>query len=155
MEKKKQLTELIKYLFFGVLTTVVGIGSFKLFDWLLGEKLYLISNVLSWIMAVSFAFITNKLWVFESKSFKKEVVFKEILSFAGARVFTLVIEELGLLLLISVLGMKNIAGFKIFGIDINGNLIAKIIISIIVVIINYIFSKFLIFKKKKGAKSEE
>ena len=155
MDKKKQIIELIKYLFFGVLTTVVGIGSFKLFDWLIGEKLYLISNVLSWIMAVSFSFITSKLWVFESKSFKKEVVFKEALSFAGARLFTLGVEELGLFLLISVAGMKNFAGFKLFSVGINGNLIAKIIVSVIVVILNYILSKFLIFKKKKEAKGEE
>lgn len=155
MEKKKQIKELIKYLFFGLLTTVVGLGSFKLFDVVLGEKLYLLTNVISWIIAVAFAFITNKIWVFESKSFNRSIVFKELISFFGARVFTLLLEELGLWLLITVIGMKNISGFKLLGLDINGNLMAKLIISVVVVIINYIFSKFLIFKKKKEVESEK
>ena len=155
MEKKKQIKELIKYLFFGLLTTVVGLGSFKLFDVVLGEKLYLLTNVISWIIAVAFAFITNKIWVFESKSFNTSIVFKELISFFGARVFTLLLEELGLWLLITVIGMKNISGFKLLGLDINGNIMAKLIISVVVVIMNYIFSKFLIFKKKKEVESEK
>ena len=72
--------ELISYVFFGVLATIVSILSFKLFDVLLGPQLYLLSNVISWIITVIFAYFTNKIWVFESKSWKANVHVKEIVS---------------------------------------------------------------------------
>jgi len=137
--------ELIEYLFFGVLTTVIGLGSFKIFDLCLGEKMYLLTNVLSWMCAVIFAFVTNKIWVFCSKSWKLEVLKKEIPSFVSARLLTLGIEELGLWVLVSLLNIQSMS-ITVFTITINGNMIAKIIISVVVVILNYIFSKFLIFK---------
>ncbi|MBO5019799.1 MAG: GtrA family protein [Clostridia bacterium] len=59
--------EVINYLIFGILTTAVSILTFQFFGFLLGEELYLVNNILSWIISVSFAFVTNKLWVFESK----------------------------------------------------------------------------------------
>ena len=126
--------EIALYLVFGVLTTVISLLSFKLFNFLLGENLYLINNVFSWILAVSFAFVTNKLWVFESKEWKSPLIFKEILLFLSARVFSLLVEELGLFLLIDVLGSINPD-------------ISKLIMQIIVVILNYVLSKFLVFKK--------
>ena len=66
----KKYRELITYIIFGVLTTIVSLVSFKIFDSLLGEKLYLLTNIMSWIFAVSFAYITNKVFVFNSKSYK-------------------------------------------------------------------------------------
>lgn len=126
--------EIALYLVFGVLTTVISLLSFKLFNFLLGENLYLINNVFSWILAVSFAFVTNKLWVFESKEWKSPLIFKEILLFLSARVFSLLVEELGLFLLIDVLGSISPD-------------ISKLIMQIIVVILNYVLSKFLVFKK--------
>ncbi|MBR0414864.1 MAG: GtrA family protein [Clostridia bacterium] len=146
---KENIIELIKYIIFGGLTTVVSLVSFKLFDFLLGEKLYLVSNIISWVLAVAFAFVTNKLWVFRSKSWQSKVVLKEALGFAGARLFSLGVEEVGLWLLISVLGMGQMQAWVLFGFTINGNLIAKVIMQVIVVIMNYVFSKFIIFKKKK------
>lgn len=140
--------ELISYVFFGVLATIVSILSFKLFDVLLGSELYLLSNVISWIITVIFAYFTNKIWVFESKSWKANVLVKEIVSFFGARVFSLVVEEAGLWLMIDQMDMGGIS-WDILTFSISGNMIAKIIMQVVVVILNYVFSKLIIFKKRK------
>ena len=84
--------EVISYVFFGVLATVVNLVSFKIFNAVLGAHLYLLTNVISWLITVIFAYFTNKLWVFESKSWKAEVVIKELIGFFGARIFSLVFE---------------------------------------------------------------
>lgn len=139
--------ELISYVFFGVLATIVSIGSFKIFDVILGEHLYMISNVISWIITVIFAYFTNKLWVFQSKSWKPNVVVRELIGFFGARLFSLGVEELGLWLMIDKMNIDTI-GFEILDFDVNGNLIAKVIMQVVIVILNYIFSKLIIFKKK-------
>lgn len=139
--------ELINYVFFGVLATIVSIGSFKIFDVILGEHLYMISNVISWIITVIFAYFTNKLWVFQSKSWKPSVVVRELIGFFGARLFSLGVEELGLWLIIDKMNIGTI-GFEILDFDVNGNLIAKVIMQVVIVILNYIFSKLIIFKKK-------
>lgn len=139
--------ELISYVFFGVLATIVSIGSFKIFDVILGEHLYMISNVISWIITVIFAYFTNKLWVFQSKSWKPNVVVRELIGFFGARLFSLGVEELGLWLMIDKMNIGTI-GFEILDFDVNGNLIAKVIMQVVIVILNYIFSKLIIFKKK-------
>jgi putative flippase GtrA len=144
--------ELISYVFFGVLATVVNLVSFKIFDAILGEKLYLITNVVSWLITVIFAYFTNKLWVFESKSWKANVVIKELIGFFGARIFSLVVEEAGLWLMIDICHMGNIS-LNIFDLfDLNGNMIAKIIMQIVVVILNYVFSKLVIFRQKNSEK---
>ena len=125
--------------------------SFKLFDFLLGEKLYLVSNVLSWICSAAFAFVTNKVWVFGSKSRSVKVLLRESLSFAGARLFSLGVEELGLWLLVSAIGMGQMQPLQIFSVSINGNMIAKVIMQVVAVILNYVFSKFIIFKKRENS----
>lgn len=145
--------ELISYVFFGVLATVVNLVSFKIFDAILGENLYLITNVVSWLITVIFAYFTNKLWVFESKSWKANVVVKELIGFFGARIFSLVVEEAGLWLMIDLCHMGNIS-WNILGFGINGNMIAKIIMQVVVVILNYVFSKLVIFKHKKDNTSD-
>lgn len=141
--------EIISYVFFGVLATIVNLVSFKLFELILGERLYLVTNVVSWLITVIFAYFTNKLWVFESKSWKANVVVKELIGFFGARIFSLVVEEAGLWLMIDICHMGNIS-WDILSININGNMIAKIIMQVVVVILNYVFSKLIIFKKKKN-----
>lgn len=138
--------EVINYLIFGILTTAVSILTFQFFGFLLGEELYLVNNILSWIISVSFAFVTNKLWVFESKKWNIGVLKTEITGFLAARLFSLLVEEVGLFLLIDLLNVGKI-GFKLSGFLITGALIAKVIMQIIVVLLNYFFSKFLIFKK--------
>lgn len=144
---KKINKELVSYLVFGVLTTLVSIITFEAANLVLGQKLYLLSNIISWIFAVSFAYITNKLWVFESKSWAVSVIKPEIIAFVAARLFSLLLEEAGLYLLIDVLSLGAFSA-DIFGFTITGTLISKLIMQVIVVIANYIFSKFIIFKKK-------
>lgn len=143
--------EIIMYLIFGVATTVVSWATYALFTFLIPTFSFLgitventtTSNVLSWICAVIFAFITNKVWVFNSKSWKPSVAFKELWMFVLSRLATGVVEWVGLPILIAI-GVDQ----TIFGVD---GMIAKIIVSIIVVILNYVFSKLFIFKRKKEA----
>lgn len=139
--------ELITYVIFGVATTVVNFVFFKLFNVLLGEEYYLISNSIAWVLSVIFAYITNKLWVFESKSWKMGVLLKEIPAFFAARVFSFLLEEAGLWLFVDMLHFDRHT-ITLLGITIGGKMIAKIILAVIVVILNYIFSKWIIFRKK-------
>ena len=154
MEKLKAIflkvftRETILYLLFGVLTTVVNLVSFKLFDLLLGGEVYLLSNVIAWVLAVSFAFWANKVFVFESKKWTFDILKKEIPAFFGARIGSFVIEEGGLWLFVSILhfGEKT---FNFLIVQLSGKMTAKLIIGVIVVIINYVVSKFWIFKKSR------
>ena len=139
--------ELVSYVFFGALTTAVNFISFWLFSKLLGENLYYISNAIAWLVSVIFAYITNKLFVFKAKNFSPKVLIKEISVFFSARVFSFLVEEGGLILLIWVLGFGEYS-FNLFGFEINGQIIAKILLAVIVVLINYFVSKFAVFRKK-------
>ncbi len=140
--------EMLLYLIFGVLTTVVSIFSFWLFGLFIPEELYLITNIISWVIAVVFAFITNKIFVFESKRWGKSELSSEIPKFLGARIFSLIIEELGLILFIDLLGFNEFSKV-ILGFNFTGELIAKTIMAFIVIVLNYFFSKFMIFKRKQ------
>lgn len=144
---KKETKELISYLIFGVLTTLVSIVTYEIANIILGADLYLISNIISWVIAVSFAYVTNKLWVFESKSWQFSVIKTEIAAFVIARLFSLGLEEAGLYLLIDIVNLKEVS-WAIFGFTLTGALLSKLIMQVIVVIANYVFSKFIIFKKK-------
>lgn len=159
MEKIKSIIkklinkETVTYLVFGVLTTVVNFGVFKVFDMIFTSAtetdLTLVTNVIAWIAAVVFAYVTNKLFVFESKSWKKDILKKEIPSFVGARLLSLGIEELGLLIFITWLGFDEFV-LEIFpGFALGGKMLVKIALAVIVVVVNYIFSKFIIFRKKE------
>ena len=133
--------EIVSYVFFGLLTTVVSMGSFYLFDQLLGaerflgDKNYLVANALSWIAAVLFAFVTNKLFVFSSRSWKAKVAGPEFVSFVSARLFSLLVDMGLMYLFVSILSMHE--------------MLAKFIVQIVIVMINYVFSKLFIFKGKK------
>ena len=145
------------YLIFGVATTVVswivyGVairaiissGGFSPLWKLSAETVNIdVANIISWIISVTFAFITNKLWVFESKSWEHAVVWKEAWTFYGGRVFTGVLELVLMPLLVSW-GL-NMTLFKIEYFP------AKIIVSVIVIVLNYLLSKFISFKKKPEA----
>ena len=131
--------EIISYLFFGVMTTAVNWVVYTAFVKFLGVNIT-VSNAVAWIAAVIFAYFTNKIFVFESKSFKPLTLLKELVSFIAARALTGVIEIFGTPLLVKI-GLSQ----KLFGID---GAVAKIIISVIVIILNYVFSKILIFRKK-------
>ena len=139
--------ELIVYVVFGGLTTVVNLLVFTVCGMAFGDEKYLISNVIAWFAAVVFAYITNKLWVFESKSWNVKVLLKEVPSFFAARVASLLIEEVGLYIFVDLLSFKELS-IDILSFEIGGELIAKIALAVVVVAFNYIFSKFVIFKKK-------
>lgn len=133
--------EVVSYLFFGVMTTVVNLLVYNFFNKFVDV---MVSNVIAWVAAVVFAFVTNKLFVFESKSWSPKVLAKEIPSFTGARLLTLGIEEVGLLVMIKWLNFDELFTIGPVG----GELVVKAFLAVIVVLLNYIFSKVLIFKKK-------
>ena len=151
MSKLKELylkhKELILYVFYGGLTTLVNLVAYWLFDLVLGPKLYLVTNIIAWVLAALFAYFVNKLFVFESKSWAPNVIGKEIIEFFGARVFSFFVEELVMLMFVDGFDFKYIS-FKLLGFTITGALIAKLILAVVVIILNYFFSKFIIFKKK-------
>lgn len=140
--------ELILYVIFGGLTTLVNFASFKIFNMILGEEHYLISNVIAWFISVIFAYITNKLFVFESRSWRLKIIGKEIFSFFAARVFSFAVEEFGLYALVDLMGFDRYQ-IDIFGFVLGGKMISKIVLAVIVVILNYFFSKLVVFRKKK------
>ena len=147
--------EVISYLIFGVLTTVVNF----VFYWLFTEVFavyYITSNVIAWVFAVVFAYITNKLFVFESKSWEGKVLAKEIPSFVAARLFSLGVEELGLIIFVNFLHFDSkVFHIPLINFDLSGEMTAKIILAVVVVILNYFFSKLIIFKKKKAPEQEK
>ena len=132
----KKYEEIINYLIVGGLTTVVSLIVYYgcVLTFLDPKNAFelQIANVISWIISVAFAYITNRIFVFKSKN---KNYFKEIASFVGARIVTLLMDMFTMFLLVTVL---------------NGNdKIAKIISQIIVIVANYIFSKLFVFKKSK------
>lgn len=141
--------EILLYLIFGVLTTLVNFVSFWLMELLIGEELYLASNAVAWVLAVVFAYVTNKLFVFESKSWSRAALAAEIPEFLGARIFSFLLEEGGMWLLVDILGFRSFS-FALVGITATGTLIAKAILAVVVVILNYFFSKFIIFKRRNS-----
>ena len=126
------------YLIFGVATTVVSLVSYSLCVELLPLGITAASAV-SWVISVSFAFITNKLFVFESKSREIKTVLREAVSFFTARGLSGIVE-IFLPELLFIIGLD----FALFGVK---GLVAKIIVNIIVIVMNYIFSKLFVFKK--------
>ena len=130
--------EIISYLFFGVLTTIVSVLTYLLFDnTFLSAKTDLdiqIANVLSWICAVAFAYITNRKYVFKSKTIGKEKT-KEATNFVLARVTSLIADMALMYIMFSLMHINDT--------------IAKLIVQVVVTIMNYILSKIMVFKKEK------
>lgn len=156
--------EMVAYVFFGVLTTIISFAVFGLFillmdktGWLSGdsagisgllerypwlEKMPSLSrslqviaaNVVSWIFAVAFSFVTNKHFVFGSTSHAPKIVIKELTAFLGARFFSLFAETATIMLLFNLLGIREI--------------VAKGVAIVLVLALNYIFSKLFIFNKR-------
>lgn len=130
----KKYEELIKYFIIGVITTIINYAIFVIFSSIINFDIH-VSNIIAWIVSVIFAYFTNKLFVFESKSFKIDVLLKEIASFGGARVFSFLLEEVILYIFVNKLKMNQ--------------LIIKLVANVVVMVVNYVLSKFIIFKTKK------
>ncbi len=145
--------ELITYVIAGMLTTLVNWATYTLFVRFIlnsirtAELKATVSSAIAWVAGVIFAYIINKLWVFESKSMAPAVVAKEFTSFVASRAVTGVMEVFGLPLLMKI-GLDQ----TIFGVE---GALAKVIISIVVIILNYVFSKLVIFKKPKNTEETE
>lgn len=120
--------EVIMYLIFGVLTTVVNIVVYYIMADMLHIH-YMMSNVAAWFLSVLFAYVTNRTYVFESKS---QDIMKEMISFFGARLAT---------------GIMDMVFMWIFvGLHILPDFIAKVISNVFVIIANYVLSKLVVFK---------
>ena len=133
-----QYEEIIKYIIIGGITTVIGIGSkwLLLFTILNAENPFelQLAVIISWILAVSFAYIANRIIVFKSKNSN---IIKEIISFVSARVVTLLIEMALMWFFVTLLKMNS---------D-NEVMIITLIVQMIVLVLNYVFSKLFVFKK--------
>ena len=130
--------EAMRYLFFGGLNVVVTWVSYALLV-VLGVDLN-VSNIVSWVLGVLFAFAMNKLYVFEARSMETKTVGRELVSFIGGRIFTGVVAILGFPLLYGM-GMDQ----SLFGVD---GFPAKILTSFVEIALNYVISKYLVFYKK-------
>lgn len=152
--KKLVNKETITYIIFGVLTTLVNLLVFKGFDVLFKGRYYLLTNTIAWVAAVAFAYITNKLFVFESKSWSFDIIKKEIPSFLGARIASYFVEQAGLWFFIELLHFDEKV-FDFIIVKLSGKITAKLIIGVVVVIINYVLSKFIIFSKKNKIEEKD
>lgn len=123
--------ELIMYGIFGVGATVINIVAFYIFNNTFHIQ-FLVSNILAWICAFIFAFLTNKLWVFESKSWTGLMAVKEIINFFLVRLSTGILDTFLMFLFIRILSQNA--------------MLSKIVVNILVIIINYIASKFWVFR---------
>lgn len=135
----KKYQEFINYLIVGVLTTLVSIFTYFILSLILdinNNILFIFANIISWICAVVFAYITNKRFVFNSATFNRKEEIKLFSMFVSSRITTLLIELIFMFLTVKVLLLND--------------KISKVIAQIIVIILNYIISKIFVFKKKKN-----
>lgn len=126
--------EQISYLFFGVMTTVINFITYFALTKLFNTD-EMIANIIAWIVSVAFAFVSNKLFVFESKSFDKNTLLKEITGFVSSRIASLGIDMTIMYIGINLLFINDA--------------IVKIVSNVVVIVLNYILSKLIVFKDKK------
>lgn len=131
----KKHKETILYLFFGAFTTLVNIVSYLFFTRVISFN-FMVANALAWIIAVLFAYVTNKFFVFKSKRVELNFLFTEFCSFISFRLASGLIEIIYIYVMIDFFSINDV--------------MVKLIANIIVIILNYLFSKIIIFKKKSG-----
>ena len=145
LENHRQLQELAMYLIFGVLTTAVNWAAYLLLTWALGLRQTLpgstpyliisnIGQIVGWVLSVLFAFVTNKRYVFRSHSENRKGVWRELGLFVSARVASLLLFDLGLFTVLQLCGMNDKWD--------------KLLMNVLVIVFNYVASRFVIFKKK-------
>lgn len=132
----KKYEELINYLIIGILTTIVSLATYYLLTLTIldaNNKVYLqIANIISWIACVTFAYFTNRKYVFKVKN-KSNI--KEVINFYLSRISTLVIDMIIMYIFVSILKYDN--------------RIVKLIAQVVIIILNYTLSKFIVFKSSK------
>lgn len=124
---------IINYLIFGVLTTLINVVIYSLGYDVLGIP-NLVSTALAWVVAVAFAFVTNKLFVFESRSWRGTEALKEAVNFVACRLSTGAVELVFMFLFVDLLAFSGT--------------VMKLVCNVIVIILNYVLSKLIVFKKK-------
>ena len=126
--------EIVSYLFFGGLATLVSLGSFAVFIYVLGMGVAM-AGAVSNGLAIIFAFVTNKLFVFLSPSWRAGAVLPELVKFGASRVFTSVVEILVLVLLVDVAGLHP--------------MIMRLLTMVVIQVIgNYVLSKWVVFARR-------
>lgn len=123
---------IIAYIFLGVCTTLVNVVVY----WIIAHLVHIDtmpSTIIAWFVAVLFAYLTNRKWVFNSQARNIKAVFKEILSFFSCRLVTGIIDWLCMFIFVDVAGWNDI--------------IIKFLANLTVIILNYLASKFVIFKR--------
>ena len=136
----KKHKEGLLYLFFGGVTTLVSFLVFWLFEGLLGWN-ELLANLISWVVAVAVAFVTNRIWVFASEARGGAALLLEVAAFYLSRVATFLIEEAILLVFVTLIALPAMP--------------VKVVASVVVVILNYVLSKLFVFRKKKETADED
>lgn len=136
---RKNIKELFMYLVFGVLTTLVNILTFVLCTRVVNCTV-VISNIIAWFVSVFFAYVTNRKFVFNSQKNSLKQILKEACFFYAGRIGTGVLDTFLMFLSVDVLNLNDI--------------LMKVIVNGIVIILNYIVSKFMIFRKNDDAESE-
>ncbi len=126
-----QYRDVIPYAVFGVLTTLVNIVSYWLFSHIFHAGV-MGSTVIAWILSVLFAYVTNRKWVFHSKAVGTRAVVKEMISFFTCRLATGVIDWLCMFVFVDLLHLND--------------MVIKIAANVIVIVLNYIASKLVIFR---------
>ena len=132
----KKYKSILLYLIFGVLTTLVNVVSYWLCSHICSLST-MVSTIIAWILAVLFAYVTNRKWVFESEAATKQEIIKECLAFFSARLATGVVDWLCMFVCVDILQLNDI--------------IIKLAANILVIILNYVASKLIIFKKKRNS----
>ena len=150
MDKLKKLLnrETILYIIFGVATTAVNYVVFHLLYNLLWHQNHsLAANAAAFVAAVVFAYVVNKLFVFESRSWDAATLKREIPSFLGARIGSFGIEEAGLFLAEKVFKLGGVTAITLGATSFDWITVVKIALAFVVVALNYVFCKLFIFKK--------
>lgn len=128
----EQYKEIVLYLFFGGLTTLVNIVSYFVCTDIFNIY-YLAATAISWALSVAFAYVTNRTWVFTSKKHGLEAILREIVMFVSCRLLSGAMDMAIMFIGVSIIGIPDS--------------ITKFLTQILVVVLNYIFSKVFIFRK--------
>jgi len=140
-EKIKKLLknrEIVMYVVFGVATTIVSFATYFAARWIFSGENTSPAVMISWVCAVTFAYITNSLWVFESSAETATGIVRELAKFYGSRLMTLGVELLLMFLLVDLNGISG--GWY--------ELCARGFVSVVVTVLNYFLSKIIVFRKK-------
>ena len=141
-DKKKSVAEIVRYVIAGVTTTLLNIGLYRVLV-MLGLD-YMLANLTAIVSSKIYGYLVNKLFVFKSRCSERKELYAEIGKYIGTRGITGIVDYVGLIVLVEV-----------FNFDIVDT---KYGITVVVIVLNYLFGKFLVFKnviKKQGTEGEQ